>query len=304
MDPLRILVVTTSYPKDARDPSGHFVRAEVRALERQGHEVSVVAPRGEAFGWPGVFARLREHPSRALDLPRELVTMRRSASRVARGARFDRAIAHWGAVTFPWTLGLARETELVSHGGDVRALLALPFALREATVRALLRGIASWRFVSEALREDLARALGAATRARLFAIARIEAPRLDLDDSAPSARDLGARLRSAYAPERRLYVSVGRLVATKRVERAVAYVARVDPSARLLVLGDGPERATIVREARTRGVDAELKGTVSREEALAWIAAADALLHASRVEGLSSVVREAEHLGTRVVYVD
>jgi glycosyltransferase involved in cell wall biosynthesis len=41
-------------------------------------------------------------------------------------------------------------------------------------------------------------------------------------------------------------------------------------------------------------------GAVPREEALAWIGAADALLFASRAEGLSTVVREAEALGIRV----
>ena len=47
----------------------------------------------------------------------------------------------------------------------------------------------------------------------------------------------------------------------------------------------------------------ETAGRVPRDVALAWIAAADVLLSASRDEGAPSVVREARTLGTRVVAV-
>jgi glycosyltransferase involved in cell wall biosynthesis len=68
-----------------------------------------------------------------------------------------------------------------------------------------------------------------------------------------------------------------------------------------VVVGDGPERPRLERQARSLGVDALFVGAVAREVALAWIAAADVVLHASSAEGLSTVVREAEALGTRVV---
>ena len=38
----------------------------------------------------------------------------------------------------------------------------------------------------------------------------------------------------------------------------------------------------------------------SRRETLAWLAAADEVIHASEAEGLSTVVREAEHFGVAV----
>ena len=41
-------------------------------------------------------------------------------------------------------------------------------------------------------------------------------------------------------------------------------------------------------------------GLVPREEALAWIGAARIVLHGSEHEGLSTVLREAEHLGVPV----
>ena len=38
-------------------------------------------------------------------------------------------------------------------------------------------------------------------------------------------------------------------------------------------------------------------GTRSRRDTLAWLGAADEIVHASKAEGLSTVIREAEHLG-------
>jgi glycosyltransferase involved in cell wall biosynthesis len=98
-------------------------------------------------------------------------------------------------------------------------------------------------------------------------------------------------------------VSVGRLVDSKRVDRIIEHVAQARGLDALVVVGDGPQRNRLERLACDRGVRARFLGTVPREEALAWIGAAAALLHASESEGLSTVVREAEALGTPVVRV-
>ena len=102
---MRIALVTTSFPADEGDPSGHFVRAEARELERAGHEVIVVTPpAGGAFGWPGVAARLAENPVRIVGaahdrLPRSDVEadadpplgVRGTVRDVREGAPFDPA---------------------------------------------------------------------------------------------------------------------------------------------------------------------------------------------------------------------
>ena len=92
-------------------------------------------------------------------------------------------------------------------------------------------------------------------------------------------------------------------MASKRVDRAIAHVAATGSADALVVVGDGPERASLERIARTLGVRARFVGRVAREDALAWIGAADLVLHASEAEGLSTVLREAEALGTPVVRV-
>src|SRR5580698_9652010 len=89
---MRIALVTTSWPADDGDPSGHFVQAEARALERQGHAIEVVAPAaGGAFGWPGVAARVRERPWLAFDAARWVLEARRRVTHLD----VDRIVAHW-----------------------------------------------------------------------------------------------------------------------------------------------------------------------------------------------------------------
>jgi len=293
---MRIALVTTSWPSDDADPSGHFVRAEARELERQGHTVEVVAPApGGAFGWPGVAARVRERPARVFDAVRWTADAR---ARVAR-SRADRVVAHWVVpCAWPISLGSPAELELVSHGGDVRLLAGMPRALRERVVRDLTARATTWRFVSEALKTALLERLTQDARARVEAIAVVRPASLEM----PDVRDAIARRRGQLAGAR-VAVSVGRLVASKRVDRAIDHVARTRDVDAVVIVGDGPERGRLEAHARARGVDARFVGVVPRQEALAWIGAAEHVLFASEAEGASTVLRECEALGTRVVVV-
>lgn len=292
---MRVLIVTTSWPARAGDPSGHFVRAEARDLERAGHHVLVVRPepRG-AFGWPGVAARVRENPVRALDAMRWVASARRDVARLP----VDRVVAHW-AIPCAWPIAsssAAPALEIVSHGGDVRLLAGLPAPVRERIVLALARRANVWRFVSAPLHDELARALSPRARRWVERVARVEAARLDM----PDVRDAIAWRRRDLEGQR-VAVSVGRLVPSKRVDRAIEHVAAADDIDAIVVVGDGPERESLERLARARGVDARFVGKVPHSEALAWIGAAHVVLHASEKEGLSTVLREAEGLGARVV---
>jgi glycosyltransferase involved in cell wall biosynthesis len=295
---MRVAVVTTSWPADGSDPSGHFVQAEARALEQSGHEVVVVAPAtGGAFGWPGVAARVRERPARALGALRWVLGARAQLE----GSRVDRVAAHW-AVPCAWPIATAAPNaalEVVSHGGDVRLLTAIPATVRRLAVRAIAGRAERWRFVSDALLGALLRTLDRETRARVRRVACIQPAGLELPDVRRAVAERRSGLGSA-----RVAVSVGRLVATKRVDRVIEHVAKARDVDTLVIVGDGPERERLERLADTYGVRVRFVGRVPREEALAWIGAADALVHASEAEGMSTVVREAEALGTRVMRLE
>jgi len=292
---MRIAIVTTSWPASEMDPGGHFVRAEAREIERQGHDVVIIAPpAGGAFGWPGAAERLKERPTRVLEAARWVAAARGRLGRM----HVDRVVAHW-ALPCAWPIGSsARDAKLdvVSHGGDVRLIVAMPMAMRRRLVRRIAGRAAGWRFVSEALLEAMLRALDGGARARLERVAFVQAARLEMPDVAGAVARRRRQLGGA-----RVAVSVGRLVAGKKVERAIERVARSRELDALVVVGDGPERGRLERLARALGVDVTFVGAVGRDEALAWIGAADELIHASVAEGMSTVVREAEALGTRVV---
>ena len=292
---MRIAVVTTSWPSTEVDPDGHFVRAHARALERTGHDVTVIAPtKGGAFGSPGVAARLRQKPWRAVDAVRWTLEARRQVSRLA----VDRIVAHW-CLPCGWPIATAGSAgiEVVSHGGDVRLLAAMPRDARCAVVERLADRVSVWTFVSRALMDDLTRTLDPRTALRLERIARVEAAPIEL----PDVRDAIAR-RRAELGNARVAVCVARLVASKRIDRTIAHATGAGIEV-LVVVGDGPERPRLERLARRSSIDVRFVGAVDRPDALAWIGAADVVLHASEAEGLSTVLREAEAFGTPVVRV-
>jgi glycosyltransferase involved in cell wall biosynthesis len=109
------------------------------------------------------------------------------------------------------------------------------------------------------------------------------------------------RARRSSLGDRPLYVCAGRLVRSKRVDRVIEYVAsRREGRPILVVIGDGPERARLEKLAQRWQIDVRFLGNTPRRETLVWIASADELVHASIAEGMSTVVREAEHLGVTI----
>ena len=102
----------------------------------------------------------------------------------------------------------------------------------------------------------------------------------------------------------RLGVVACRSIPSKRVELAIDAARELGASFRLVVVGDGPERAKLEARARARGVAVRFTGALPRREALAYVAAADVLLHPSAVEAAPTVVREARALGVHVVACD
>jgi glycosyltransferase involved in cell wall biosynthesis len=212
----------------------------------------------------------------------------------------ERVVSHW-AMPCAWPIGVAARQaalEVVSHGGDVRLLLSLPPTARGRVVHAIASRAERWRFVSDALLESLLRSLDDDIAARVAQIARVQPVHLELPDVSRAI----IQRRHAFG-KLRVGVSVARLVRSKRVDRVIEHVARARDIDALVVVGDGPERRRLEQLARLRRVRVCFVGTVPREEALSWIGAADALLHASEAEGMSTVLREAAALGTRIVRV-
>jgi glycosyltransferase involved in cell wall biosynthesis len=100
-------------------------------------------------------------------------------------------------------------------------------------------------------------------------------------------------------------VYVGKLAPNKGVTKLIAAIERADLRWPLVVVGDGPERPAVERQARARGRDVRFTGWVPRPEALRWLAHASVLVFPSHgPESLSRVLLEAGALGVPVAAMD
>jgi glycosyltransferase involved in cell wall biosynthesis len=211
---LKIVVLTTSYPRQPGDFAGTFVAAAVGHLRELGHRVEVVSPQdfrhfGIAYGH-GVIGNLRRRPWLVALLPLMLLNFRRAARRAAHGA--DLVHAYWlpsGAVA----LGLGRALVLQLPGSDI--LLARRLRLLS---RPILRRAGAVICPSNELAEE-ARTLGARC-------VRVISPEFAVP----------ARTKKEAEPASVLFV--GRL----SPEKGILELIEATRGMNLVVAGDGPLR--------------------------------------------------------------
>jgi len=270
---VRVGVLTTSYPRDADDAAGTFVAGFSRWLAANVGDVDVVcaAPERPLFyrgGAPEALKRRGAWAEAAAFSGRLLM----EAKRRARG--WDAVVSHWlvPSAAVADACGAARHLA-IAHGSDVRLLSSLPGG--RALVRRLARR-ADLVYVAEALRVE-----GAPGRVVPMAI-----------EVAPIARATTAeareRARAALGVDGFVAAYLGRLIHDKGVDRAID---TLPADTTLLVGGDGPERASLVR--RAAGKPVRFLGHVAGAAKLALLAAADALVIPSRVDGAPTVALEA-----------
>jgi glycosyltransferase involved in cell wall biosynthesis len=260
---MRVLVLTTSYPRSPDDVAGAFVRDAVEHVRAAGVEVEVVSPAsfrhfGLAYGH-GIPRNIRRRPWVVLLLPLFLLSYARAARRAAHGV--DLVHAHWLPSALA-ALATRKPFVLQLWGSDVELGLRASFLFRPLVRRA--------RIVvcpSNALAEA-ARRLGART-------IRIVPNGVAIPESVSE-------------PEEPLHVLyVGRLSAEKGVEElldATHGIPRV-------IVGDGPLRDGVP----------DAVGFVAPASLGAYFERAAVVVCPSRREGYGVVAREAMAYGRPVV---
>jgi glycosyltransferase involved in cell wall biosynthesis len=140
----------------------------------------------------------------------------------------------------------------------------------------------------------------AAVRAEMLELAWPQRPRIEVIHNGFDARVAGrGRPREAVRSELGLrqeetgILTVGRLVDEKDFPTLIEGFARVAarPGIRLFVAGEGPERSTLERAARERGLPITLLGL--RHDVPDLMRACDLFVLSSKVEGFPNVVGEA-----------
>lgn len=101
-------------------------------------------------------------------------------------------------------------------------------------------------------------------------------------------------------------IFVGRLVKVKRLDlllQAFHLLIQKNP-ARLLIVGEGPERASVLEFITKHRLDSICHLTGHQENPLPWTQAADLLVLPSDYEGFGNVLVEAMACGTQVISTD
>ncbi len=256
-------MLTTSYPRDANDVAGHFVRDAVEGVGALGVDVAVVSPAsfphfGIAFGG-GIAQNLRSAPWRLAFVPAFLAAYARAARRAARDA--DLVHAHW----IPSAIA-ARATGkpyvLQVWGTDIALARRAP-----ALVRPLLRGA----------RRVLAASSYLAGEACALGARHVEV--------VPAGVAIPERVTEAGEPPHVLFA--GRLSEEKGI---LEFLEATDGLARVIV-GDGPLRGRVP----------DAVGFVPPDEVGGYLDRAALVCVPSRREGYGFTAREAMAHGRAVV---
>jgi len=326
---LRILTFSTLFPSSVRPTHGIFVETRLRELLKSGHvESRVIAPvpwfPSKNPRW-GHYAKFAATPAReqrnGIDVlhPRYLlapkVGMTSAPLTLALGARaavqqlidegfdFDLIDAHYyypdgvaAALLAKW---FNKPLTITARGTDLNLIPqhTLPKRMIEWAARRAAGSIG----VCAALM-DVLRGWGH-DPAKLHTLRN----GVDLERFRPLPQaDMRVELGVAGEP---LLLSVGHLIERKGHHVAIAALAELAskrPGARLVVIGEGEERAALTALAARLGVadKVRLTGALPNTELLRWYSAADVLLLCSSREGWANVLLEAMACGTPVVATD
>jgi teichuronic acid biosynthesis glycosyltransferase TuaC len=322
---LKLLTFTTLYPSASQPNHGVFVENRLRHLrERHDVESVVIAPvpwfpsSNSRFGRMADYARTPKEENRhgiQVFHPRYLVIpkigMRIAPYSLAsvgwamvrrlirNGMSFDMIDAHY---LYPDAVAAARLGKLLNipvvataRGSDITQIANLPGP--RADIQQALQDIQHVITVSEALRKGVI-ALGKNP-------SEVTTLRngVDIDVFKPLDKEecrIKLGIRGGYC-----LLSVGHLIERKRHHLAIEAIAGLD-NATLYILGNGPERDSLLQLASKLGVVDRVKlvGSVPHAELSTWYSAADAIFLCSSREGWANVLLESMACGTPVIASD
>jgi glycosyltransferase involved in cell wall biosynthesis len=305
---LRILIVTGTFHPEAGGPSRYLLNLATD-LTRTGHRVSVVTF-GEPFEYAYPFAVKRI--SRKWPVPVRLALM--AAAVIPRAATADLLFVNdyglppaivnlslrkpmvmkiVGDFAWEWSVRHGQVTENIDdfqvhgHGATVSLLKGLQRfyagqADRIITPSGYLRGIVGGWGID-------------ASRVKVVTNA-VDPAKYVFPESREAAQ-------KALGLEGRFVVTVARLTPWKGVDALIRCVPKLPTGWKLLVVGDGPERARLEEQSRAAGLTQRVifTGEVTQDKVPGFLRASDIFALFTGYEGLSHVLLEAQLAGLPTV---
>jgi glycosyltransferase involved in cell wall biosynthesis len=294
---MRILLLTGIWPPDVGGPATHGPDFARFLLER-GHGVRVVTM---GDGEPTERPCRVDVVSRRLPFPLRYGLVTAKGASAARGADVVYATATYAAAAV--ASAAARRPLLAKLVSDPAYERARRYRLASGTLEEFQRPgsravEALKRLRTRALRRARTIVVPSAYLAEIAAGWGLDNERIVvLTNPAP---ELGV-VEPEPLPDG-TFVFAGRLTAQKDLGVAIDAVARL-PGARLVLVGDGPEREQLERRAAAAGVNGRIvfAGARPRDEVIRYLAGAHAALLPSAWENLPHAAVEALAAGTPVV---
>ena len=323
---MKILLVAHGFPRRSGDVAGAFLLALARGQQSLGHDVLVVAPHdaglpmedvvdgvrvrryryasdeAETLAYRGTMADqvLRSWSGRRT-LVRFILASRGATRQAIRAFRPDVIHVHWwfpgGLAVWP-RLSTRVPYVMTSHGTDLFLIDRVPAAARLAGP--LFRGAAETTVISSPL----------VPRVERLGVPRSRITLIPMPIDRAVATEVERPLREAPATGTLLFV--GRLVERKGAAFAVealAALVRAGRSLRLVIVGEGPERESLIVRAAELGVGdrVELTGALSPAEVRARYADGGIFIMPAvtdwkgEQEGFGMVIVEAMAYGLPIV---
>ena len=304
---LRIAVVTETYPPEVNGVAMTLGRL-VNGLQARNHQVQLIRPRQHADDQPHPTATLSEHLQRGIALPRyEGLKMglpaKSGLTRLWTRQRPDvvqiatEGPLGWSALAAANKLRLPVASDFHTNFHSYSSHYG--FGLLRRAIVAHLRKFHNKSAVTLVPTEGIRRELLSYGYENLEIIGR----GVDTAQFHPGRRDTALRARWGVAGGQTVVLYVGRLAPEKNlalVFRAFDAMRETDPLARLVLVGDGPERAVW----QAKRPDAIFCGAQIGEALAAHYASADVFLFPSLTETWGNVTIEAMASGLAVLAYD
>jgi len=304
---LRIAVVTETYPPEVNGVAMTVGRL-VNGLQARNHQVQLIRPRQNADDQPHPTATLSEHLQRGIALPRyEGLKMglpaKSGLTRLWTRQRPDvvqiatEGPLGWSALAAANKLRLPVASDFHTNFHSYSSHYG--FGLLRRAIVAHLRKFHNKSAVTLVPTEGIRRELLSYGYENLEIIGR----GVDTALFHPGRRDTALRTRWGVTGGQTVVLYVGRLAPEKNlalVFRAFDAMRETDPLVRLVLVGDGPERAVW----QGKRPDAIFCGTQIGEALAAHYASADVFLFPSLTETWGNVTIEAMASGLAVLAYD